>query len=54
MTGFSVCGTKCGQGNFDYGYGETNNKAFHYTDGVFQKQVGFPITLVNFRSSHNL
>ena len=27
-SGFSVCGTKCGQGNFDYG--EINSKAFHY------------------------
>ena len=28
FSGFSVCGTKCGQGNFDYG--EINSKAFHY------------------------
>ena len=28
--------------------------AKHYTDGVIQKQIGFPITLANFRSSHNL
>ena len=43
QSGFSVCGTKCGQGNFDYG--ETNSKAFHYTDGVIQNQVGFPTGL---------